>query len=167
MAGVTPEAPDEASAFQGQVAQRQNRVTLDEMETLVPLLDRDAAGAVSAVCIGAPHASAAELREVRALLAGRSVAATVQLLLTTNQAVLSELQRDGSVAALRAAGAQLVTGRCSYYRPALDGLGAGEHSRAVTPSAKWAWYARRTLDCAVAFRDLPACVEAAVSGAVQ
>ncbi len=160
--GLTPEAPTTDQAFQQQPPDSVLAPHAHELHAVKSLLNRQRGRRLSALCIGAPHASAADLRTVLALLNGRTIHPSLRCYLTTNQAVMEELKPGGELDLLQQAGCQFVSGRCSYYAPVLSGC--AEH--VLTNSAKWAWYAQRQLDCDVSFGELDWCVDCACAGRV-
>ena len=158
--GLTPEAPDRIAAYGAQEPKASWTLTPAALETAARALNRHRGAALSALCLGAPHGWAEDATQLLAQLKGRSVAPGLRCYFATNQAVLTALQSDGTAAQLRAAGVQLVTGRCTYYAPTLPGC----DGHVATTSAKWAWYARQQLDCDISFLRLPEAVEAACEG---
>lgn len=160
--GFTPEAPTLEQAFQQQPADSVLTPRSDKLQSVTRHLSRQRGRLLSALCIGAPHASAEELRKVLALLNGRTIHPSINCYLTTNQAVIGELKAGGEFDLLQQAGCHFVTGRCSYYAPVLTGC--SEH--VLTNSAKWAWYAQRQLDCDVSFGELSWCVDCACEGGI-
>lgn len=161
--GLTPEAASIDQAFQQQPAARVLAPDADELHAVEQSLNRQRGRSLSALCIGAPHASVADLRTVLTLLDGRTLHPSIRCYLTTNQAVTEELKRSGEFDLLQQAGCRFVSGRCSYYAPVLTGC--SEH--VLTNSAKWAWYAQRQLDCDVSFGELSWCLDSACSGRIS
>ena len=160
--GLTPEAPDRDTAFQGQAPEEEWVVRATDIEQAAADLDSHGASPLTALCLGAPHAWAEDGRRLLRVLAGRRIHENIRCYFTTNPAVLAELEASGELAELKAAGVRPVTGRCTYYAPTLPGC----DGHVATTSAKWAWYAQRHLDCGVSFLPLQQAVDAACRGSL-
>ena len=158
--GITPEAPTLAAACGGNVPSEAVDVSVADIERCAATLSTGSDAPITAVCLGSPHMSAREFAEVADLLAGRKVSPAVSCVASTSAAVLREIQISGLLDTLSDAGVQLVTGRCTYYRPFTTDLG----NHVMTNSAKWAWYAPSNLGIDVTFASLSDCVEEAVEG---
>ncbi len=156
--GLTPEAPDIETAAQGESLGAPVTVTERDVQSVATELCTYTREPVSAICVGAPHFSSDEFRQLAHLLDGRRVG--LPLIASTSGAVLAELGQQGLLEPLQESGVTFVTGRCTYYRPL-----AGELGRHVmTNSAKWAWYAPANLGVAVTFASLADCVARAIDG---
>ena len=162
--GVTPEAATRAQALGGQRAAREIELAARDLEQAFAALSTATPGPVDLVNIGCPHASFTELERIAQLLAGRTVAGSVQFWLKTNRAVRERLGRTPLLGALEAAGVTLLTDACimagHYYR-------YWPLRRVVTNSAKFAHYAPTGMRVETLFRSTAECVEAAVSGIVD
>jgi predicted aconitase len=64
---------------------------------------------------------------------------------------------------LQRAGVDVIGDICSYYAPGINGM----KGRAMTNSAKWAYYAPGMLPVEVCFGSLRECVESAIAGEVR
>jgi len=156
---VTPEAPDLASVVAPEA--RHVEVGPADLRAAVEALTTAAGDRISAVALGTPHASAAELTRVAMLLDGRNVAPGIEMWVNTSRAVV-DASDPGVLAALDGAGVELVTDTCTYLTPLLRSAGP-----VMTSSAKWAWYAPANLGVDVVFGSLDECVESAVAGEVR
>jgi predicted aconitase len=125
-------------------------------------LSRNRGEDLAAVCLGAPHFSPQEFTQLVKLVDGRKVNADIRFVVATSRAVLGGLDEDGSAAILERAGVEIVTDRCTYYRPVVDGC----RGHVMTSSAKWAYYAPSSLGVPVTFSDLESCVDSACAGRV-
>jgi len=160
--GVTPEAPDLETAFDGQptattidVGLAELRIARDRLTTAT--VDQQPLGAVS---LGTPHYSVTEFGRLVELLDGRRISPAVKCFVNTGRDIWNEIGLRGWAAALEASGVQVVTDTCTYITPVM-----GEFSGyALTDSAKWAHYAPGNLGIDVAFGSVDDCVESAVSG---
>ena len=153
--GITPEAPTLDAACQDVAPQTSISVGPEDISAAAASLCTPTTDTVTATCVGSPHFSPAEFRTLASLLGGRQL--RTRLIASTSAATLGYLSESGLLATLERSGVELVTGRCTYYRPIVDGLG----NHVMTNSAKWAWYAPSDLNVAVTFASLSDCVERA------
>ena len=160
MAGVTPEAPDIATALGGREPQARITVTpamlADARRRLSTIA---AAGHIDAVAIGSPHLSATEFERLERLLAGRQLA--VPLYACTGRHALAALEREGRRQALEACGVVIVADTCIVVTPILPDLAGGV---LMTNSGKFAHYAPGNTGYGVLYGSLADCVESAVAG---
>lgn len=165
IAGVTPEAPDVASALGGQAPTRQLRVSLaDLLDSWWELNGADSAE-VSLVALGNPHCSATELARLAELCAGRQRHPDTALVVTCGRAVHEQAAAAGHVATLERFGACLITDTCwcMLGEPVVP---PGSRNL-MTNSGKYAHYAPGLAGRQVHFGNLAACVEAACTGRNQ
>jgi predicted aconitase len=157
--GVTPEAPDRATAFAGVPPREVIRLTSAMLDAERSRLSTGATapgGGIDAVAIGSPHLSEAECRALLARLDGRHVALPFYACTGRHAAAaLGEGQ-----AALAEAGVTLVTDTCIVVTPILPEAGGV----LLTNSAKFAHYAPSLTGWAVRFGSFEECVESAVAG---
>ena len=156
--GITPEAPTLDAACQGVVPQSSTSIGPGEISAVAASLCTPTRDKVSAVCVGSPHFSPAEFRDLVALIDGRQLSR--RFIASTSAATLGYLHESGLLRTLEQSGVEFVTGRCTYYRPVAAAL--GDH--VMTNSAKWAWYAPSDLGVSVTFASLRDCVERACDG---
>ena len=161
--GLTPEAPDAATAFQGRAAERRFEVTAADLRAARDELTTAPDGRLDAISVGTPHFSAAEFRALAALLAGGPPFDDgIEFWISTSRGVLAEAERTGDAAICRRAGARILVDTCTYIAPVLRAS-----ARVVmTNSAKWAWYAPTNLGIDVVFASLAECVLSARAGRV-
>ncbi|AMJ63577.1 hypothetical protein AXW83_09400 [Bosea sp. PAMC 26642] len=159
IAGVTPEAPDLATALGHQPAQETIRLTPEAVHaTLARLSTAGDTQRIDAVAIGSPHLSLAEIEEVRDRLAGRRLA--VPLYANTGRHVVGPLA-DGRRAELESAGVVFVVDTCVVVTPILPEI---QGAVLMTNSGKFAHYAPGNTGYAVTYGSLAECVESAVAG---
>ena len=159
--GSTPEAPTLDAALQG--AEPDSVETIGIAELRAARDELTTAGdeaAMTAVSLGTPHASEAELALYAALLGGRRVHPGVEVIVSTGRDVVASARRHAE--ALGAAGVQLLVDTCSYVSPVLQ----GSSGPVMTDSGKWAYYAPGTIGAAVIFGSTTECIESAVAGRV-
>lgn len=160
VAGVTPEAPDAATALGHLPPQERIVVTAQEVQAaLAGLSTAGDSGRIDAVAIGSPHLSLEEIAELERLLAGRRLA--VPLYANTGRHVVGPLEMEGRRAALEAAGVVFVVDTCVVVTPILPEI---EGAVLMTNSGKFAHYAPGNTGYAVTYGSLAECVESAVSG---
>lgn len=161
IAGVTPEAPDLATACGGADGLAQARrlmVTGPMMRAASARLSTAEGDAVDAIAIGSPHLSAEEVADLDRLLDGRRVA--VPFYACTGRHVIRAIEADGSRARLERQGVTFVADTCVVVTPILertDGV-------LMTNSGKFAHYAPGNTGLAVQYGALADCVESAVAG---
>lgn len=115
---------------------------------------------VDLVAIGSPHASLAECRTVARLLAGGCV--TIPTIITTGRTVIAAAEADGTLAALTAAGVQVIPDLCwcSISEPVFPPGTAA----LMTNSGKYAHYGPGLSGRPVRFGSLADCIAAAQRG---
>ncbi|HEX5038994.1 MAG TPA: aconitase X catalytic domain-containing protein [Candidatus Limnocylindria bacterium] len=160
--GSTPEAPTLEVALQGQPPDGVATITLDELRAVRDELTTVDGGELAAVSLGTPHASAMELARYAALFSGARVADVVECVVSTGRDLLEDPANAEAVAALRAAGVELLVDTCSYISPVLRN-GDGP---VMTDSAKWAYYAPGNIGASVIFGSAGECVRSAIAGRV-
>ena len=158
--GVTPEAPDRATAFAGLPPETVIRLDPAMLETARRRLSTGTLppdGRIDAAAIGSPHLSEAEIDALLAGLAGRRVA--IPFYACTGRHVLDRLG-DQRRMALAEAGVTLVADTCIVVTPIL----AAGSGLLVTNSGKFAHYTPSTTGWDVLYGSLADCVESAVAG---
>lgn len=140
--GVTPEAPDLASAFGGRAPRRTLRVGRERLRDAWRELDSADETRIDLVALGNPHFSASEFAQLAALCHGRRRHPEVALVITSSRQVVAQAEAAGHLATLQAFGARLVTDTCWCM---LDEPLVPPGARTLmTNSAKYAHYAPRT-----------------------
>lgn len=160
--GITPEAPDLATALGGNRAGRVTEVTGGMLRRTLDSLCTGEEGRLSAVSVGTPHFSLDEMRLTARLLGGRNVAESTRLFVSTGRDVYETARDEGITGTLEKAGATLVVDTCTYITPIIEDT----TGLMMTNSAKWAYYAPANLGVSVTFGSLRDCVESAVAGEV-
>jgi len=156
--GSTPEAPTLEAAMQ--VGSPVEIIGLEDLRAVRKELTTSGGEALTAISLGTPHASLAELERYAALLGGRRVHPDVECLVSTGRDTLAAA---GDVAAvLRAAGVELLVDTCSYIAPILRGASGP----VMTDSGKWAYYAPGNIGAQVVFGSTVECINSAVAGCV-
>jgi predicted aconitase len=113
LVGITPEAPSLTKLFPVgtppaiHIGAMETRAELDRMRGCEP-------AQAELVVIGCPHASLAQLREVRDILGGRSVCSGKTILVHTNADIAAAAANEGTLIELQAAGVQVSSDTCIY-----------------------------------------------------
>ncbi len=158
VAGVTPEAPDAATALGGVEPAERIRVTPAMVsDSQRRLSTAEHADRVDAVAIGSPHLSIDEFDRLERLLGGRRLA--VPIYACTGRHTLAQLGERRS--ALEAAGVVIVADTCVVVTPILP---ATPGAILMTNSGKFAHYAPSNTGYSVVYASLADCVESAVIG---
>jgi predicted aconitase len=161
VAGVTPEAPDVATACGGEAARETMPVTPEMVTSARAGLSTVAGTRIDAAAIGSPHLSLAELRELDGLLAGRKLA--VPLYANTGRHAVLALGEERRKE-LEALGVVIVRDTCVVVTPILPEI---EGAVLMTNSGKFAHYAPGNTGYGVIYGSMAECVESAVAGRVM
>lgn len=159
--GVTPEAPDLATAFGGRPARETIRYGAAERRRTYEDLnragrDRD----VDFVMLGCPHYSLEQLREAARLLAGRRVSGNCRLWIFTSRSVKQQADQLGLTQQILAAGGTVLTDTCSSISQAVP---PGTRVAALD-SAKQVHYLPAFMNIQAWFGSTVDCLDAAVTG---
>lgn len=160
--GVTPEAPDLATAFQNHAPDRAIDITpADVAHALGHLSTVPDGTALTAVCLGTPHFSRREWDRLLALLP--SASPKVPLYVNTARDTLAGLEADGRLAEIERHGIITVSDTCTYLTAIIERL----DGIVMTNSGKMAHYAPGNLGVEIAFGELEDCVASAAAGRVM
>ena len=159
--GLTPEAPDEATATAGKAVPRLT-LTAEALETMGQRYAAPPGSAIHAVCLGTPHYSGRELEALASMLGRHGRAPRRPVYVTTARATLDDPGNQACLEDLRTRGVTLISDTCSYYGSVIPGL----TGTVMTDSAKWAWYAAGNLGVRPVLAGLERCVASAVAGRV-
>jgi predicted aconitase len=135
MAGVTPEAPTLADAFQGRAAPPPVPIGTDDFAAFYA--DYAAKGdKVDVVVFAAPQLSLIEMQKVAGLLDGRRVDAATALIAATSPEIKFAADRMGLTRRIEEAGGIVAAGVCFYQMYAREMAEANGWQRLLTNSAK-------------------------------
>jgi len=160
VAGVTPEAPDLATALGGRPPERVVRLTPALVRAARDRLSTVTGECIDAVALGSPHFSLAEFAELERLAAGRRFRLPVYV--CTGRGVVETLEREGRLAPLEAAGVQVIADTCVVVTPILPAAGGV----LMTNSGKFAHYTPANTGYEVVYGSLADCVASAEAGRV-
>jgi predicted aconitase len=156
VAGYTPEACDQGQQL---VRNGSRRLVVDGLEDAYATMDADPdLRSIDLVTIGCPHASLDEIKEVAGYLKGKHLEA--RLWVTTAHLARERAADLGYVAAIEAAGGEVVADTCAVVAP-MRMLGVRSMA---TNAGKMACYAPMHSGVAMRFGDLSECLDAAVTG---
>jgi cis-L-3-hydroxyproline dehydratase len=160
--GITPEAPDLASALAPGAAGEPARIGAAELSDAWRKLNGTDTAPVACVAIGNPHSSFEELSRIAALCSGLAKSAGTEAIVTTGRAMLARAREAGIAQALERFGFRLVTDTCwcMIEEPVIP-RGAGG---LLTNSGKYVHYGPGLTGQRVRFAGLAACVAAAATG---
>ena len=161
--GVTPEASDAETAFQGVTPDWSLAVTPEMIAQAKHDLSPASQGKLNMVALGTPHFSLTEFRRLADQINGKRIHDDVTFFISTSRFVAEVAQAEGLLDPIERAGAEILTDTCTYFTPAVRAC----KGRVMTNSAKWAFYAPGMLPIEVAFGSLEDCVASAVAGEIQ
>lgn len=156
--GATPEAPDLATASDGNRDIPTVKVTPAMLDAARAGLSTAQSNVVDAVAIGSPHCSFEELMELERLIGGRKLQRPFYA--CTGRHAVRALEAAGKREALEETGVTLIADTCVVVSPIL----AGTTGVLMTNSGKFAHYAPGNTGYAVQYGALAECVESAVTG---
>jgi len=149
--GITP----------GNEAQTQpsNTVTIEEAD-LKNAYDNinDQVSEIDFVCVGCPHCSIKEIKEIADLIKGKKVKDGVELWVATSRTAKQLADKRGYTATIEAAGGKFACDTCMAVAPL-----KGRFKALATTSAKGCFYSRQNL-MKTKMGSMSECVNAAVSG---
>ena len=164
--GVTPEAPDIATACAGIAPVETIPLGLADIADALHRLSTVEEGTpIAAVALGTPHFSRAEFARLMPLLDGFVPAPGVEIYVNTSRDTLRAVEAEGAdgwEARLSAARITIVTDTCTYVSCVMPRCTGA----VMTNSGKWAHYAPGNLGVEVAFGTLAECIASAASGRV-
>jgi predicted aconitase len=158
--GVTPEAPDQETAFQGYKPSEKLTVGQNGLTKVFQKFSMKGNREIDHVMIGCPHASLAELKEVADLLAGRNVNTNVNAWICTSFAVKGVAERMGIVETIEKSGAHVLADTCTVAAPT-NLMGC---KNMATNSIKAAKYASEKNDMNVCAGSLRQVLRSAIEG---
>lgn len=160
--GVTPEAQNFESAFQGKQPEETIEVTMDLLRESRKTLTHTDNENLDLVVLGSPHFSIAEFKRLAPLLQGKRKNENVKFLVTSSRAMTQLAKQAGILDTLQNFGAQLTVDTCILTTPMLP----AEVKYLMTNSAKFAYYSPGLLGKQITFGSLKDCVESAIAGKV-
>jgi len=162
MAGITPEAPNLATAFGGNAVPSPVIIDDDAMETEHLETAGGDAGPVDVVSIGCPHASIDQIRAAATMVerSGAPKSGDTMFYIHTNRSTFDTANSEGLIDILTDAGARVTADHCSVV--SYDRVTAG--TRLATNSAKMALFAKSVSNAEILFGSTEKCIEAGLTG---
>ena len=158
--GVTPEAPDLATALGGRRPEEVIALQPDALRAVRDSLSTANADRIDAVAVGSPHFSLGEFDQLEALLPATPF--TVPFYVCTGRSEYGRLDAAGRLARFVEAGVEIVVDTCVVVTPILpprDGV-------LMTNSGKFAHYTPSNTGYGVVYGSLEDCVRSAIRGRV-
>ena len=164
MVGVTPEAPTlEAALGSTAEACKTRSISVVEITSVSERLGQAETGElVSALCVGTPHFSLGEFRQMAEWAVGRKAAPGVEVLVTTSRDVREQLKESDWAEALESFGVKIATDTCTYLLPTV----IPPTGVVVTNSAKFAHYGPGNTGRKTVLMSLERCMRCAEKGVV-
>jgi predicted aconitase len=162
--GITPEAPDLATALGGRVPAADILISEYDLNDAAARLSTIPEGTpLNAVSLGTPHFSLTEFERLMPLLTGFSPAVGIDLYVNTSRDLYAVLSERGWLRVLERAGFVVVVDTCTYVTAIMREL----HGAVMTNSGKFAHYAPNNLGVEIAFGTLADCLVSAACGRVS
>ena len=171
MAGVTPEAPDAATALAQREPAARAELTAADLAAAWRALDSGHSAdraepepePIELVAVGNPHLSLQECATLAELCDGATAALhpEVRMVVTMGRAVYEEAEAAGYVSTLEDFGVQFITDTC--WCMLTEPVVPVASRTLITNSAKYAHYAPGLVNRRVRFNTLASCVDAATS----
>lgn len=160
--GLSPEAGSEAQALHYQPPEQTIKLVAEDIVRAKRRLTTAISGNLTAVCMGTPHFSLEEFRQLITLLDKRVINPAITLYISTSRHVQQQLAAQPGYEILQQDNIHIVADTCTYYGQLI------KNTRGVvmTCSAKWAYYAPGNLNTAVVFARMADCIESAIIGKV-
>jgi predicted aconitase len=158
--GITPEAPSEEAAFQGDSPRSRHTFTNKEKAAIYERLNTCPSPDVDVVMLGCPHATLTEIVEAAHLLEGTRISANTNLWICTTDSIRSYAEKLGYDKIITDAGGTIMADTC----PCISQIDMARNKQYMTNSVKQAYYAPGQLGAQVHFANTRDCVEAAIRG---
>jgi predicted aconitase len=161
VAHLTPESQQASEYAKTRNLPRARIGAQDLHDALRQLCQAQTGEPVGAICLGTPHYSLNEFRQLSSAVAGR-VPARVEIYVSTSRETAAAVCDDSSFEPLRAFGVWIVVDTCTYFSPVVrrtEGL-------ILTTSVKYAHYGPGNLRRRVALMPLERCIRSAELGEV-
>ncbi len=159
--GVTPEAPDLATALQGEHPEETIHLTPAMICAARDSLSALTSGKIDCLALGSPHFSVDECKALLEL--AKSQAFVIPVYVCTHRLVFELLKQNGMADQLEQLGVRFVIDTCVVVTPILEQV---EDGVMMTNSAKFAHYGTPNTGYQSAFGALSECVASAQSGKI-
>jgi len=158
MIGITPEALNEHTAFQGRKPEKTYDLSQKMLQEVEEKLSSIETTQVDGVLIGCPHASVPEILELVKLMKGKKVKENKEFWVYTSRSVHYLLTLNGIIPELEQKGVRIFKDTCFVNTD----LGKWNFKNVMTNSAKYAHYITGRTGLNVVFASLDKCLETVV-----
>ncbi len=165
--GITPEAPTVEAALGGRKPEQELEFGAKELSDARQRLNKHQGQPVSLVCIGCPHTSISEIKQIAEGMAGKKLKNGVELWITTALPMRALAERCGYSKIIQEAGGRFVIDTCPILSPMAEVAQKKGYSALATKSAKLAHYAPGQWALPTYYGSLQSCLKAALSGIFQ
>ncbi len=157
--GITPEAPDLNTVFQGNKIPKKIKFTKENLnKTYQKINDIEEDSKVDTVIFGCPFASLPEISKIANFLDGKKIAKNLSLWLCASYQTIEDARRMGYIKIIEESGGRILNDTCP------GSMGWLRPGNTVTDSFKQAHYCRGSLNAKVSVGKTERCLEAAVKG---
>ena len=160
MSGITPEA--ETAAVDTGAIEHLALSPGDLEYHLVTLCPLETGESVAAVCLGTPHFSVDEFRELATLVEDIEPAPGIELYVSTSREIAAVVESEPEFRPVLEYGFRLVVDTCTYLAPVVS----AKSGAVVTNSAKWAHYGPGNLGLRTGLMSMERCIRSAQLGKV-
>lgn len=159
--GITPEARTLEEALGGKEPLAVIDITQKDYDESVSMLCDEGSGDIDLVCVGCPHLSLKEIREIAMYLRNKKVKENVELWIWTDYAIQAMADINGYTDIIEKSGGKLLNSSC----PVVMREESHRHSKAMAMNgAKQAHSIRSQTKARVYFGDIYKCLDAAIKG---
>lgn len=163
IAGVTPEAPDLDSAFQGKELPKPVNISMPDLLSARDELTTAKDDKLDMVALGCPHFSLDEFSRLVKLIKSNNKHPQVQLHITSNRDTIKRAEEKGYIQILKDFGAKFTVDTCILATPMLG----GETMHLMTSSGKYAYYTPGLLGKNITYGSLEDCVASLAAGHIK
>ena len=161
---VTPEIRSADEAFKRERPTETLEFGKEELKEASEDLSKAQSGEIDVVCIGCPHNSIYEIRDIAELLKSQKVHSNVRLWICTASSVKSLSDRMGYTRIIERAGGIFMCDTCPFLAPVKEIAKRDGLKTLATNSAKLAHYAPGQCNLYPHYGELGKCISAAISG---
>ena len=161
--GVTPEAPDISTCFQGEKPAQVVSITPEMIRDAENRLTQRSNLDPDLIMLGCPHYSIEEFKRLSGMLGSRKIHTSVTFWIFTSRKTYGQIHQTGILGTLNSAGIQVFTDGCPLQYPKEN----WNFSCAMSDSGKFANYCFSQTGLEVIPASTESCVESAVTGKIR
>jgi predicted aconitase len=162
LVGITPEAPTVEAALGNQNPESKISVGQKEMRSSFEKLTTTSKDEVDLVCLGCPHCSIPQIREIAFLLEGKKIHFNTRLWVATSGHIKNMAGQMGYVETIERAGGLVTTDLC--VAPGAPFHLVNGVRTVATNSARGAYFIPGACGVEVIFGDTKDCIQSAIGG---